>query len=60
MAPGRAGPGTLIRSGDVALQFDAGRATALRLAEGGVHLADLDAVFVTPATDHVVDLADLP
>ncbi len=31
LSPGRAGPGVLVRHGDVALQFDAGRATALRL-----------------------------
>ena len=59
-APGRAGPGTLVRSGAVALQFDAGRATALRLADAGVQLADLDVLFVTHVhSDHVVDLADL-
>ena len=30
-APGRAGAGTLVRSGDLALQFDAGRSTVMRL-----------------------------
>jgi ribonuclease Z len=59
-APGRAGAGTLVRSGDVTLQFDAGRATGLRLADTGVRAGDLDAVFVTHVhSDHVVDLADL-
>ena len=48
--PGRAVPGTLVRSGDVVLQFDAGRATALHLADAGVHPADLDALFVTMST----------
>ena len=46
-SPGRAGAGTLVRYGDVALQFDAGRGTALRLAEAGVGVTALTAVFVT-------------
>lgn len=59
-APGRAGPGVLVRHGDVALQFDAGRATVLRLAEAGTAVHELDAVFITHVhSDHVVDLADL-
>ncbi len=58
--PGRAGAGTLVRWGDLALQFDAGRGTVLRLAEAGVDLQNLAAVFVTHVhSDHVVDLADL-
>ncbi len=44
----------------VALQFDAGRATVLRLAEAGVRPRDLAAVFVTHFhSDHVVGLPDL-
>ena len=35
VAPGSAGPGVLVRHGNTALQFDAGRATSLRLAEAG-------------------------
>jgi ribonuclease Z len=59
-APGRAGPGALVRYGDVALQFDAGRGTAIRLAEAGVAVTALDALFVTHVhSDHVVDLADV-
>lgn len=59
-SPGRAGPGVLVRHGDVALQFDAGRATTLRLAEAGCRLSELDAVFVTHVhSDHVVGLPDL-
>jgi ribonuclease Z len=59
-APGRAGPGTLVRYRDIALQFDAGRATTLRLVEAGVAPAALSALFVTHVhSDHVVDLADV-
>lgn len=59
-APGRAGPGVLVRRGDVALQFDAGRATVLRLVEAGCALHELDAIFITHVhSDHVIDLADV-
>jgi ribonuclease Z len=36
--PDRAGAGVLVRHGDVALQFDAGRGTVLRLTEAGCGL----------------------
>jgi ribonuclease Z len=59
-SPGRAGPGVLVRHGDTALQFDAGRATVLRLAEAGTMTHELDALFVTHIhSDHVIDLADV-
>ncbi len=59
-APGRAGPGTLVRYGDLALQFDAGRGTVLRLVEAGVAPHALTAQFLTHVhSDHVVDLADV-
>jgi ribonuclease Z len=59
-APGRAGPGALIRHRDVALQLDAGRGTVLRLADAGVGVHELDALFVTHVhSDHLVDLADV-
>jgi ribonuclease Z len=58
--PGRAGPGTLVRHGEVALQFDAGRGTALRLMEAGTPPHALTALFVTHVhSDHVVDLPDV-
>jgi len=59
-SPGRAGPGVLVRCGDTALQFDAGRGTVLRLAEAGCGAHELDGVFLTHVhSDHVVGLADL-
>lgn len=58
--PGRAGPGALVQAGAAALQFDAGRATVLRLAEAGVSPADLSALFVTHHhSDHMMDVADV-
>lgn len=64
--PGRAGAGCLVQYEDpasgrrVALQFDAGRATALRLAEAGQHPAYLDAVFLTHHhSDHLTGIVDL-
>jgi ribonuclease Z len=59
-SPGRAGPGALVRHGDIALQFDAGRGTVLRLAEADVEPHQLTALFVTHVhSDHLVDLADV-
>lgn len=59
-APGRAGAGTLVRHGDVALQFDAGRGTVMRLSELGVVPAALTAVLLTHVhSDHLVGLPDL-
>jgi ribonuclease Z len=58
--PGTAGAGTLVRRGEVALQFDAGRATVVRLLEAGTEPTALTALFVTHVhSDHVVDLADV-
>ena len=60
LSPGRAGPGVLVRHGDVALQFDAGRATALRMCEVGLELGELTALFVTHHhSDHLTGLTDL-
>ena len=59
-SPDRAGPGVLVRADGVALQFDAGRATSMRLASCGVSPVDLDAVFITHHhSDHVSGLEDL-
>jgi ribonuclease Z len=59
-SPDRAGPGVLVRVGELAMQFDAGRSTVQRLAGAGLWPTDLDAVFLTHHhSDHVVGLADL-
>ena len=59
-SPGRAGAGTLVQFGEIALQFDAGRGTVLRLTEAGVRTSALAAQFVTHVhSDHVADLADV-
>jgi len=58
--PGTAGAGVLVRHGDVALQFDAGRSTVMRLMDAGTPPHALTAVFLTHVhSDHVVDLPDL-
>lgn len=58
--PDRAGPGTLVRTGGLALQFDAGRGTVLRLAGAGTPPEALAAVFLTHHhSDHLTGLADL-
>lgn len=54
------GPGVLVRHGRVALQFDAGRATVMRLAALGIDPAELAAVFVTHHhSDHLAGPTDL-
>jgi len=59
-APGRAGPGVLVESGAVRLQFDAGQATSLRLIEAGVQTGQLTALFVTHHhSDHLTGLTDV-
>jgi ribonuclease Z len=58
--PGRAGPGALVRGEGFALQFDAGRATVLRLMEAGTPPHALTVTFVTHVhSDHLVGLPDL-
>lgn len=59
-APGRAGAGVLVRHGTASLQFDAGRATVMRMIEAGVSPTELTALFVTHYhSDHVVDIPDV-
>jgi len=56
----RAGPGLLVRRGDVTLQFDAGRSTVQRLTAAGVWVPDLTAFFATHHhSDHLTALQDL-
>ena len=58
--PGRAGAGVLVQYKDIALQFDAGRATVLRLIEAGVSPTNLTALFITHFhSDHVIDVPDV-
>ena len=60
VASGRAGAGLLVRHHDTILQFDAGRATTLRLAEIGVTTGSLSALFITHHhSDHLVGLHDV-
>lgn len=59
-SPGRAGAGTLVQAGEHVLQFDAGRATVLRLSEAGVEPDDIDALFLTHHhSDHCIGVDDL-
>ncbi len=58
--PTCAGAGVLVRTENHHLQFDAGRATAMRLAEVGVRPPMLDALFVTHHhSDHLLGVTDL-
>ncbi len=58
--PNRAGPGVLIRHGDLNMQFDAGRSTVRRIVQAGLGLQEVDAFFATHHhSDHLVGLPDL-
>jgi len=58
--PGRAGPGVLVRTNEVALQFDAGQATRLRMSESGFDISELTALFITHHhSDHMLGLPDV-
>lgn len=58
--PDRAGPGVLVKHDGLALQFDAGRATSMRMAAAGVACGDLDALFITHHhSDHIVGVPDI-
>ena len=59
-SPVRAGGGVLVQTAGVNLQFDAGRATSMRLAAVDVRSPALDAVFLTHHhSDHFQGLDDL-
>lgn len=56
----RFGPSTLVEVGDQVLLFDCGRGVTQRLAQAGVALKDIDAVFLTHLhSDHTVGFPDL-
>lgn len=56
----RAGAGVLVRLGERRLQFDAGRATTMRLRAAGVECRDLTALFLTHHhSDHLLGLDDV-
>lgn len=58
--PNRAGPGVLVRHGNIALQFDGGRATVMRLSSAKTTCAELTALFVTHHhSDHMLDIDDV-
>ncbi len=59
-SPNTAGAGTLVRTGEHVLQFDAGRGTVGRLVDAGVPPRSVSTVFVTHHhSDHLLGLADL-
>ena len=56
----RAGAGVLVKHDGLALQFDAGRATSMRMAGAGVACGDLSALFITHHhSDHMVGVPDI-
>jgi ribonuclease Z len=56
----RAGAGVLVLTQGLALQFDAGRGTTLRVAGAGIACTDLTAVFLTHHhSDHLFALDDI-
>ena len=56
----RAGGGVLVQTGELNLQFDAGRATSMRLSALGLFPTDIDVVFLTHHhSDHLQGLDDL-
>ncbi|QGG94324.1 ribonuclease Z [Actinomarinicola tropica] len=59
-SPDRAGPSTLVRTGDATLLVDCGRGVVMRLAGAGVLPIGLSAVLLTHLhSDHITDLNDV-
>jgi len=58
--PDRAGPATVVSSGDAHVLFDCGRGVVMRLAGAGLGPAQLSAVWLTHLhSDHICDLGDV-
>ena len=59
-SPDRAGPATLVRTGDATLLVDCGRGVVMRLVAEGVLPVQLTAVLLTHLhSDHITDLNDV-
>ncbi len=59
-SPDRAGPSTLVRTGDATVLVDCGRGVVMRLAGAGVLPIGLSAVLLTHLhSDHITDLNDV-
>lgn len=59
-SPDRASAALVVRHGTTVLQFDAGRAAVLRLAQAGIDVTDVDALFISHRhSDHVTSVNDL-
>lgn len=59
-SPDRAGPSTLVRTGDATVLVDCGRGVVMRLAAAGVVPIGLSAVLLTHLhSDHITDLNDV-
>lgn len=59
-SPDRAGPSTLVRTGDATILVDCGRGVVMRLAAAGVLPIGLSAVLLTHLhSDHITDLNDI-
>lgn len=59
-SPDRAGPSTLVRTGDALVLVDCGRGVVMRLAGAGVLPIGLSAVLLTHLhSDHITDLNDV-